>query len=173
MLTLRPGTLQGHACSCSQHLAFFSGASAHRRCMHACKHALLRAAVHARPSSPTDATSSTSALGLLRQNQQPSTGLADRTAVSAELAAASMNSERPISSAGGRQVRGRRAGRQADQPTDAALLAPLLHRQHRPKFPLPKASAAVPACRQGIRTRRRPGPPDKRPHSNSHTHVSL
>ena len=112
MLTLRPGTLQGHACSCSQHLAFFSGASAHRRCMHACKHALLRAAVHARPSSPTDATSSTSALGLLRQNQQPSTGLADRTAVSAELAAASMKRDRPISSAGGRQAGWRRAGGQ-------------------------------------------------------------
>ncbi len=48
---------------------------------------------------PTDATSSTSALGLDRQNQQPSTGLTALAAAEAPELATSMYSERPRSSA--------------------------------------------------------------------------
>lgn len=66
---------------------------------------------HRHPSAPTEATRSTSALGLLRQNQQPSTGLTTRAAAALPLLAASMSSERPSSSAsvGRGEVEGGRA----------------------------------------------------------------
>lgn len=60
------------------------------------------------PSAPTDATSSTSALGLERQNQQPSTGLYTLAAAAGPELAASTVMVRPSSSACGGQVAGKR-----------------------------------------------------------------
>ena len=71
--------------------------------------------------SPTDATSSTSALGLDRQNQQPSTGLTALAAADAPELATSMNSERPSSSAeNGQQKVHAEAGSPAHRPACSA-----------------------------------------------------